>query len=58
MPKYDRSGNKYAARCYIAVMNNPNIDCSEFLENLSGADEISYVIGQLEKGDKEGTLHL
>lgn len=39
-------------------MNNPTMDAETFLETLVKNDNVSYVAGQLERGDKEGTLHL
>lgn len=47
-----------ASRYFVVTYNNPTEDSRELLEKIHTDLKADYTIGQLEKGEKEGTIHL
>jgi len=42
---------------WLCTLNNPEVDCREFLEKWHSTGKANYVCGQLERG-AEGTAHI
>lgn len=42
---------------WFGTVNNPTVNCTEYLERLKAFKDATYVVGQLEKGENE-TVHI
>lgn len=45
------------ARNYLGTLNNPKVETKDYLEKWSTVKDVTYVCGQLEKGEN-GTVHI